>query len=86
MLQSLLPILLQILPGIVQAVETLFSKKPKSGAAKLNAGTQLALNALALAHVIEPKDVGDAEVALAQDVQTAIVKYENATGHFVHGA
>lgn len=79
---ALIPILLQALPSIVSAVETLFGKQPKSGAAKLNAGTQMVIQGLTIAHVIDPAQIGDPEVALAQDIQNAIVKYNNARGIF----
>lgn len=76
--------IVQMLPNIIGAVETLFSKKPKSGAEKLNATTQLVLNGLALAKIVDPAQIGQPEIDLAQDVSSAIVKYNNARGIFAH--
>jgi hypothetical protein len=80
----LISAVVQMLPGIIGAVEALFTHQPKSGLEKLNATTQLVINGLAIAHIIDPKQIGDPEVALAQEVSTAIVKYNNARGIFNH--
>jgi len=73
-------------PGIVQAVEALFSKKPRSGADKLNASIQLILQGLAVAHVIDPEQIGQPETDLATEISNAIVKYNNARGIFTHSS
>ena len=76
---------LALVPGIVQAVETLFSKQPKSGSEKLNASVQLVLQGLAVGHIIDPQQIGQPETDLATEISNAIVKYNNARGIFAHG-
>ena len=73
-------------PSIVQAVERLFSHKPKSGADKLNASVQLILQGLAVAHVIDPQQIGQPETDLATEISNAVVKYSNARGIFAHAS
>jgi len=84
MFAAIVTAVLTLLPGIVQAFETLFSKQPKSGAQKLNAGVQLTLQGLAVAHLIDPQQIGQPETDLATEISNAIVKYNNARGVFAH--
>jgi len=86
MLTTIVAALLPLLPTFIQAVETLFQHKPKSGLEKAGAVQQLALNALVLAHIIDPKQIGDAEAALVRAESDAIVAYLNAKGVFAHTA
>ena len=79
----LIPVL-SLVPSLVHAVESLF--KPKTGASKLNAVLNLAEQAVTLAGVVNPKDIGDAERALFVDISNAIVKYNNAKGVFTKSA
>jgi hypothetical protein len=74
--------LISSLPQIIGAVETLFGHKPKSGAEKLNAVQQLVINGLAYAKIVDPKDIGDAEMTLARKVTDAVVEYNNVKGIF----
>jgi hypothetical protein len=75
---------LALIPGIVQAVETLFANRPKSGTEKLNASVQLVLQGLAVGHIIDPQHIGQPETDLATEISNAIVKYNNARGIFTH--
>ena len=86
MFAGILQVILMFGPGIVQAVEGLFSHKPKSGAEKLNASVQLILQGLAVAHIIDPQQIGQAETDLATEISNAVVKYSNARGIFAHGS
>ena len=92
MLPVLLPVLLQVMPGFVISIEELShhkaaaTGKPMTGAEKLNTVTSLAMTLLQAASIVDPKHVGQSEVALAQEVTNAIVKYSNAKGAFTHVA
>ena len=92
MIPVLLPVLLQFLPELVNSVESLSGHKaaatgqPMTGTAKLNAVTTLAMSAVQMAGIIDPKHIGQPEAQLAQDLTNAIVKYSNCKGTFAHGA
>src|SRR6266571_1953267 len=87
----LIPALIQFLPGIIFSIESLSSHKksvtgePMPGPDKLNAVTTLAMTALQLANIVDPKHIGQAEAELAQDVANAIVTYNNKRNIFTHG-
>ena len=83
---SLVMTLVPMLPTFISAIESLFSPKPKSGPQKLAAVQQLALQAVSLAGIIDPKQIGQNEQTLVQDITNAIVKYNNARGVFTHAA
>ncbi len=78
--------LVPLLPSLILQIESLFSSKPKSGAQKLATVQQLALEAVTLAGIIDPKHIGQNEETLVQDITNAIVKYNNARGVFTHAA
>lgn len=86
MFAGILQAILMFGPGIITAVESLFSHKPKSGSEKLNASVQLILQGLAVGHIIDPQHIGQPETDLASDVSNAIVKYYNARGVFLTSA
>lgn len=75
-----------LIPMLVKGVESFKNWGAKAGADKLNTVTQMALNGLAVAHVIDPQHIGEPETTLVQDVSNAIVKYYNARGVFTKSA
>lgn len=75
-----------LIPMLVKGVEGFKNWGNKAGADKLNTVTQMALNGLAVAHVIDPQHIGEPETTLVQDVSTAIVKYYNKRGVFTTSA
>jgi hypothetical protein len=75
-----------LIPMLVKGVESFKNWGSKAGSDKLNTVTQMALNGLAVAHIIDPTKIGEPETTLVQDVSNAIVKYYNKRGVFTTSA
>jgi hypothetical protein len=70
----------QLAPVVIPAIETIFSKKPKSGPQKAEAALQMAQAAIIAAIGIDPKAFGPAEQALVSAINDAMVAYYNSKG------
>jgi hypothetical protein len=79
-LTNILQVALGIAPSIVQAVQVLFSHKPKNGPLKAQAALNMAQQGIMAALELDSAAFGDAEKQLIVSVHDAVVAYYNAKG------